>query len=295
MTLQSLTGFARTEGRDEAAGWAWEIRSLNGRALDMRCRLPPGAEKLEPALRACTARTLKRGNVQITLTLDRASAEGLPVLNEAGLERALAITEEIAARTGFKPPDIASLLTVRGVLGEAEGAGAQGSEEGRERALLESYQTALEMLVAARQVEGAAIGRALAGRIDEIERIVKKITEDPSRRPEAIRQRLSEQVSRLIDGMEGIDPDRLYQEAAILATKADLHEEIDRLDAHVDAARALLSGGGAVGRKLDFLAQEFNRECNTICSKSNAASVTAAGLDLKVVIDQFREQVQNLE
>ncbi|MEC9343188.1 MAG: YicC/YloC family endoribonuclease [Pseudomonadota bacterium] len=303
MTFQSMTGFARSEGRVETetgtghvsvARWVWEIRSVNAKSLDMRLRLPPGFEEIEPECRKAIAGKLTRGSVQAGLRVDQEQGAELPVINHAALEAVLAAVESLRTRLGSPPPAAEAILALRGVI---EPGGAWESDETRSecrRAVLAGLDDALTRLVAARADEGGKIVRVLAGQVDRIAALTQAVEVDPSRSPEAIGERIAAQLEPLLDRSE-LDPQRLHQEAAILATRADLREEIDRLHAHVQAARDLLSTGAPVGRRLDFLAQEFNRECNTVCSKSNAASVTTLGLEMKLVIDQFREQVQNLE
>ena len=205
----------------------------------------------------------------------------------------MSIADEIRAKTGAAAPVVEQLLSIRGVVDIVDGED-ENSDELR-AAVLATLETSLDALADMRRREGAAIRELLRQRIDKIEALTAAARLDPARSSEAIRAKLTEQIANLLDASPALDPDRLNQEAVILAVKADIGEEIDRLDAHVSAARELMAAGGAVGRQLDFLAQEFNREANTLCSKSNASSVTAIGLDLKATVDQFREQVQNLE
>jgi len=295
MALQSMTGFARCQGSDQTSSWFWELRSVNGKSLDLRFRLPGGLETIERELRDIAAKALARGNVQAALQLESEVGKALPVLNEQAFSAALEIAGRVSTITGQPAPSMESLLQIKGVIEYAEAAESEETLEQRQTALVKSFADAVDQLVAAREREGAAIASVLSDQIGEIGRLVDAIKADPSRSAEAIRARLAEQMARLVDEATSLDAQRLYQEAAILATKADLQEEIDRLESHVKLANELISSGGAIGRKLDFLAQEFNRECNTICSKSNAAAVTACGLEMKVVIDQFREQIQNLQ
>lgn len=299
MALQSMTGFARMQGATQcgsASGkWIWEIRSVNARSLDMRLRLPPGFESLEPEIRKKLSGCFARGNLQVTLNFEPDAGQSVPVVNEAALEAVLIAVERLRARIGAPSPAAESLLSIRGVLETGEEAANPSELEERDVELLIGLDTAIAELSAAREAEGAGIRSALLSHVDEISRLVSRIEADPSRTPEAIRSRLASQLAPILDLSSDIDPQRLHQEAALLAAKADISEEIDRLRVHVEAATKMLGADGPVGRKLDFLAQEFNRECNTICSKSNAASVTSAGLEMKLAIDRFREQVQNLE
>lgn len=295
MSLHSMTGFARADGSAEGYRWIWEIRTVNGKGLDMRVRLSPGFERLDgPARERCAGR-LARGNVQATLTVAGEAATGRIRINEEVLNEVLAVMKEIAGRIDAGPPTLDGILAIRGVVEAAEGDSDETTLARLDAKILASLDRALDDLVAARAREGEAIGATLEARLEEIGRLVRAAEASPARAPEVIRARLAEQVAALLDATPGLDPDRLHQEAVLLATKADIREEIDRLDAHVAAAAELLSQGGPIGRRLDFLAQEFNRETNTLCAKSNDRAVTAIGLELKAVVDQLREQIQNLE
>ncbi len=295
MTLQSMTGFARADGSVGAFRWAWEARSVNGRSFDLRLRLPPGFERLDPTIRKAVSSAVQRGNLQLTLTISRDETPLQPVVNEAALNAIIELVERLADRVDAAPPTLDGLLNVRGVLEVREPDLDPEDARSEEEAIIDGLKSAVAGLVEMREAEGEKIGSFLLSQIDGVEALVQRIDADPSRQPDAIVERLAAQVKLLRQADGGLDENRLHMEAAILAAKADLREEIDRLAAHVEACRELLGEGGAIGRKLDFIAQEFNRETNTICSKSNAASVTALGLELKVLIDQFREQVQNLE
>jgi len=298
MSLQSMTGFARSEGRIEGAAgparWVWELRSVNSKGLDIRLRLPPGFEALEIDCRRAIGAALARGNIQASLRHERETAGEVPAINRAALEAALAAVHELRARLGSPPPAAEAVLALKGVMEPGSGREDEASEATRNREILAGLDKAILALVAARRSEGGRIAAVLGGQVAEIGRLTREVEADPSRSPEAIRARLAAQLAPLLADSP-LDPQRLHQEAALIAVRADLREEIDRLHAHVAAAGELLAAPGPAGRRLDFLAQEFNRESNTICSKSNAASVTRLGLAMKVVIDQFREQVQNLE
>lgn len=294
MQLQSMTGFARSEGTEGSLRWIWELRSVNGRSLDIRVRLPSGYEKLEPAIRKALSDAFQRGSIQVSLVMQRDESPARPVINQAAFDAVLHLVEQLSKRVEAAPPTIDGLLNIRGVLDLREPDLDPTTLEHEEAVVLQGLQAAIVDLTDMRATEGAKIGALLSEQIDAVETLVGEIERDPSRQPEAIVNRLADHVRLLLKTETGLDEDRLHAEAVILATKADLREEIDRLAAHIDAARTLL-GGGVVGRRLDFLAQEFNRETNTICSKSNAAAVTAKGLELKVLIDRFREQLQNLE
>lgn len=293
--IQSMTGFASASGSTEAADWIWELRSVNGKGLDLRLRLPPGHDHLEARLKELAAAQLKRGNIQASLQLDHKGVSAVPALNEDAFDAAVAMVRKAAQRSNMPMPGLDAVLAIRGVVDFATPQTDEAAQEALEAAICDTFEEAVSALAKARASEGRSIAKVVAAHVDAIEAITQRVSADPSRTPEAIRARLAANVDALMDTGGKFDSDRLHAEAAILATKADLQEEIDRLEAHIAAARDLLGSDGAIGRRLDFLAQEFNRECNTICSKSNAPAVTAAGLEMKVVIDQFREQIQNLQ
>ena len=295
MGLQSMTGFARATGDFEGATLTWELRSVNGKGLEFRLRLPPGHERIEQAARQSVQRRFARGNIQATLTISTGGKLVQPVVNEAFLLDLTELARRLETQFGCTPPSADGLLALRGVLEVPESVFDEEQRALLDAELLRVLDAALVSLGESRRAEGDALGALLAGHVDSIEALVRRAEADPAREPAVICARLAEQVRLLMDAAPTLDEARLHQEAAFLATKADIREEIDRLTTHVASARALLAEGGPVGRKLDFLAQEFNRESNTLCSKSNAGSVTAIGLELKAVVDQFREQVQNLE
>lgn len=295
MTLMSMTGFARASGAGLGYRWAWELRSVNGKGLDVRLRLPPGHDHLDQPARERIGALLHRGSLQAGLSLHReASATKLKV-NEELLASLLDLMRRVGGEIAAAPPTLDGILAIRGVVETIDAEDDPDTLAAVSARILDDLDIALAALVAARAREGAQLGTVLAGRLDEIDRQRDAAETAPARTPEAIRARLAEQVASLLGASPVLDADRLYQEAALLATRADIREELDRLEAHVGAARALLAEGGAVGRKLDFLAQEFNRETNTLCSKANDRSLTAIGLELKAAVDQLREQVQNLE
>ncbi|MEO8137655.1 MAG: YicC/YloC family endoribonuclease [Betaproteobacteria bacterium] len=296
MSLQSMTGFARAVAEQDGTSIAWEVKSVNGKNVEVRLRLPQGFERLEPAVRQTLQKRFSRGNFQATLTIGRAAgAQAQPVVNEAFLRDLAGLAKRLQEQFGVAPATADGLLALRGVLDIPESAETEEARAALDTAILSALEVALGGLEQARRGEGAALAALLSGHIDAIEALTLGAEADPSREPAAIRERIAEQVRLLMDASANLDASRLHMEAAFLATKADIREEIDRLKTHVASGRVLLAGGGAIGRKLDFLAQEFNRESNTLCSKSNAAAVTAIGLELKAVVDQFREQVQNLE
>lgn len=296
MPLSSMTGFARAAGQTDEIAWTWEVRSVNGRGLDVRVRLPSGFEALDPQVRRRVGHHLRRGNVQVSLQVRRVADSVTMRVNEALLAWLVEQTRALEGRLGLNaaPVDPAQLLGLRGVLEPVE-EDPQALLETVGDALLQGLEEALAALVRMRREEGERLAAVVAGQLERIEALVREARNNPARTPEAIRERLREQVRRILETDAGLDEARLYQEAVLLAARADVEEELDRLDAHVAAARELLAAEGAVGRRLDFLAQEFHREANTLCSKSNDASLTRTGLEMKAVIDQLREQVQNIE
>jgi uncharacterized protein (TIGR00255 family) len=295
MPLASMTGFARAQGTSGPYAWAWELKSVNAKGLDLRLRLPPGWDAVEVPARAALSRVLSRGNVSAMLTIERTGASASVRVNGEVLAALIETARKAADRLGVAPPSLDSVLGVKGVIEVADAEESADERQAAERAVIQGFEEALQALSAMRVREGEALARILSERINEIEKLSAAADANPARKPEAIRSKLSEQVKALLATGEKLDPDRLHQEAMLLAAKADIREELDRLTTHVAAVRKLLQEGGPVGRKLDFLAQELNRESNTLCAKANDVSLTATGLELKAAVDQFREQVQNLE
>jgi uncharacterized protein (TIGR00255 family) len=297
MPLASMTGFGRNEGAHLGLRWHWEVRSVNGRGLDVRLRLPPGLEAIEPRVREAVAKRVSRGSLNVTLNAAREQAAVNLVLNEAVLDRVLAALARVQAKTtvAFDKPRPEAVLALRGVLEATDDAESEAVFEARATAMLASLEQALAGLVAARRAEGDRLAAVLSGQVDSIARLVVQVESAPARTPEAVRTRLREQVQRLLEAGAALDEGRLYQEAAFIATRADIEEELKRLAAHVAAARELIAAKEPVGRRFEFLVQELNREANTLCSKSSDIEITRAGLELKTVIDQMREQVQNIE
>ena len=295
MTIKSMTGFARSDGAAGPLSWHWEVRSVNGRGLDMRLRLPPGHENLEPRVREAVSRRIVRGNVTINLSVRRSEGETRLRLNEGALAQVLVALDTLRTRLETAPPQAEALLAIKGVLEVVEPEEGEAEQQARTSALLAGLAEALDSMVGARAAEGAHLRAIVLEQIAAIERLVAVVAASPARAPEAIRQRLKDQVERLLATGATLDEGRLYQEAALLATRADVEEELKRLGAHIASARELLASRDPAGRRLDFLAQEFNREANTLCSKSTDPETTRAGLELKAVIDQMREQVQNIE
>ena len=296
MAISSMTGFARGDGSAEGLAWVWEARSVNGRGLDVRLRLPPGMDGIEPLVREAVSRRFTRGNISVSLTSERLNGASSVRLNEAVLGDVLKAAARVSELTGGTRPDTAALLAMKGVLESGDaGLDDPDSRAIRDKALIASFEITAGKLVEARRSEGARLKSVIVEQIATIEQLSKHVRASPSRTAEAIRQRLKEQIGRILDSSNGFDPERLHQEAVLAASRADVEEELARLDAHVAAARDILEESGSVGRKLDFLAQEFNREANTLCSKANAVDITRLGLTLKSTIDQLREQVQNIE
>lgn len=294
-TISSMTGFARQEGGDEALTWMWEIKSVNGRNLDLRCRVPTGYEGLDAAARAAAQQHCVRGNLQLTLNVNRGAGPLKLQVNRELLDQLLVLTRELGSEIEAAPPRLDALLSFRGVVETVEEEETKARVDSREAAMEEDLVLALESLTAMRRAEGQRLKTIAEALVNDIERLTGASAQLDATRPEALRARLQGQVEELLNAAPALPEERLAQEAAILITKADVREELDRLTAHTAAARELLAEGGAVGRRLDFLCQEFNREANTLCSKSWDVALTRIGLDLKSAIDQLREQVQNIE
>jgi uncharacterized protein (TIGR00255 family) len=295
MALSSMTGFARGHGVAGSYAWAWELKSVNAKGLDLKLRLPPGWDAIEAAVRAKAADVLARGSVFANLTVNREGTAPVARVNEPVLNAVLTALNRLSGKIEAAPPSLDGILSLKGVI---EVSDAEESEEERgvaETAIVKGFGDTLKGLADMRRTEGEALGNILTARLSEIGALAARAEAAPGRKPEAIKARLAEQVVILLESSQRLDPDRLHQEAVLLATKIDIREELDRLVAHVAQARKLIGGGGPIGRKLDFLAQELNRESNTLCSKANDLELTNIGLELKAVVEQFREQVQNLE
>ena len=293
--LSSMTGYARAQGGVPGISFSVEIKSVNARGLDIRMRMTPGYDALEGEIRRRIGKALARGSVTVNLNVDREGEGGRVVVNRQALDAVLEAIREIGVLTNSPRPTPDGILGLKGVLEQHDAPLDADAEERLQGAIYDAVDKALADLRTSRKAEGVHLGEILNAQVNEIARLRDRAAAHPGQSRDAALARLKEQIADLMQANGGLNEDRLVQEALLLATKADIREELDRLAAHVASARALLGEGGPVGRKLDFLSQEFNREANTLCSKSNAVDLTAIGLDLKAVIDQFREQVQNLE
>lgn len=290
-----MTGFARAEGSHGDLAFAWELKSVNGKGLELRFRLPPGYDALEPSLRGALAQRFKRGNITASLTLARTAGAAPVRVNREALAEIVAVMNEIGAELAVAPPRLDGLLALRGVLESVEAEEDEATREARSAAVLAVWEEALDALAAMREAEGRRLEAFLDERLAEIAGLVTAAERSAAAQPEAIKARLRAMVEALLEASPALPEDRLAQEAALLLSRADVREELDRLNAHVAAARALLAEANNVGRRLDFLCQELNREANTLCSKSADLELTSIGLALKASIEQFREQVQNIE
>ena len=289
--IASMTGFARAAGTTGAVQWAWEVRSVNGRGLDVRVRVPAGFEAVGETARTALQKTLSRGQIQLSLTMTR--SEGTPKvrINEVLLASLAQAVSRVPRPEGVAPATMDGLLGIRGVVEAEEEASSDADSLNRD--LTEGVVRLVADLVEARRAEGRQLEEVVSGQVARIAALTQAAEDEPSRHADAVRARLAATVEALSN--TGLDPERLHQEAVLLAAKADVREELDRLRAHGAAARDLLAAGGPIGRRLDFLAQEFGREANTLCAKAGEIGLSRIGLDLKAVVEQFREQVQNIE
>jgi uncharacterized protein (TIGR00255 family) len=295
MSLQSMTGFAREAGTHGIWRWSWEIRSVNGRGLEVKLKLPSGFEALSDPVRKAAAGKLQRGSVFAVLSAEPYSASARPVIDERLLDALVDAAKRAAQRHGLEPPLIGDLLAIRGVVETAEAAESEEEREASLEAFQQGFAKTLEAVASMRAEEGSRLEAVLDAKLDEIARLTEAADACPARQPEAVRARLAKLVGELVTAPMKLDAERLHQEAVLIASRADVREEIDRLRAHVEAARELLAKGGTIGRRLDFLAQEFGREANTLTAKANDGSLSRIGLELKTVVEQWREQVQNVE
>jgi uncharacterized protein (TIGR00255 family) len=288
-----MTGFARTQGEADGISWVWEVKSVNGRGLDLRLRLAPGFDALEPELRAAASRRFRRGNLSASLSVARTTPPALRI-NRGALDQLVALIGDLTGEVEAAPPRLDGLLALRGVV-EAVEDEDDAIVEVRRRSVQAGWEAALDGLSAARAEEGARLDALMRSQIEEMAALVDAAADCAATQPEAIRERLRTMLAALADLVPALPEERVAQEIALLATRADIREEIERLRAHIAQADELIGDGEAVGRRLDFLCQELNREANTLCSKSADIELTRVGLALKSAIEQFREQVQNVE
>jgi uncharacterized protein (TIGR00255 family) len=296
MTIASMTGFARAEGQDGSLSWVWELKSVNSKSLDLRFRLPTGFEALELTLRASLSQKLKRGSISANLSLTRNGSAGGLRVNRDALAVVIRLANELAAEMEAAPPRIDGLLGLKGVLENAEEEAPDEATREKQLVLLnKGFDQALDRMATMRLGEGKRLEAVLSERLTEITTLVKQAEASAAAQPAAIRARFKEMIASLLEALPAMPEEKLAHEAALVITKADIREELDRLSAHLEAARGLMEEGGPIGRRFDFLCQEFNREANTLCSKSADLELTRIGLALKASIEQMREQVQNIE
>jgi uncharacterized protein (TIGR00255 family) len=295
MPLSSMTGFARSNGTSGVYAWAWEIKSVNAKGLDLRIRTPVGWDAIDVAARARVTEALARGTVYATLTVDRQGVASVIKINQQVLDAVITTLRSLEGKIDATPPSLDGILNLKGVVEIADADVREEDRRAAETQIMAGFVEALRQLNDMRMREGATLGQLLMARLAEMARLGARAEAAPGRRPEAIRARLAEHIATLLDASERFDADRLHQEAILIATKADVREELDRLASHIGQAEKLIAQGGPVGRRLDFLSQELNREVNTLCAKANDMELTNIGLELKNVVEQFREQVQNLE
>ncbi len=294
MALSSMTGFARSSFEIDGAKYSWELKSVNARGLEMRLRLPPGLDHIEMDARALVRAEIPRGSCFFVLQREADAARLQMTLNEEALALVVAAARRLAAVEGIGMPTADGLLAIPGVLQDGGITLDEQAAERRDAAILKGLGEAIAGLTVARQEEGARLAAVLDGQLTKVSHLVEEAESVAAEAPEVLKARIRDQVALLTSETNGLTPERLHQEALLAATRADVREELDRLKSHVTSVRELIQAGGLVGRRLDFLAQEFNREANTLCSKAFDQRLTAIGVELKATIDQFREQVQNL-
>lgn len=295
MTLSSMTGFGRAEGHYEHYSWVWEIRSVNGKGLDVRMRIPPGLDAFDQFIKTTIKKEITRGSINVLLQLSKEETDTDVKVNEAALDKLIGVAKKASVDHDLPMPSLDSLLSIRDVVEIIPTEDNENQISERNDILKKSFIEALSELKSSRQDEGLATRKMLSDVIDQVEDLLNQAEEIANNLPSLLKEKFEEKVSALFDNKQGIDKDRLAQEIVLLATKADTKEETDRLRAHIASARTMLDAKGTIGRKMDFLTQEFNREANTLCSKSSDIALTNIGLSLKTAIDQIREQVQNVE
>ncbi len=295
MRVASMTGFSRTQGAVGPWSYAWELKSVNSKGLDIRLRLPPVFDSLEIKARQAIAARLTRGAITVNLTAKRVDEAASVQINRLILDRLLSALAQTPLPENLRPASLDGLLALPGVIEVTQPQEDETLRNQVEADILSALEEALDALVAARHAEGEALRQILSLRLAHIRQLTQNADAHPARQADAIRARLIQNLAKLVENVEGLDQARLHQEAVLLAVKSDIREELDRLQAHVYSVNELLATGGPIGRRLDFLAQELGRESNTLCAKSNDPALTAIGLDLKIEVEQFREQVQNIE
>ena len=295
MRVASMTGFSRAQGAVGSWSYAWELKSVNSKGLDIRLRLPPAFDSLEIKARQAITSRLARGALSVNLTAKRLDETAPVQINRLILDQLLSALAELPLSENLRPASLDGLLALPGVIEVIQPQEDEALRNQIEADILSALDQALTKLIAARQAEGETLTQILSMRLTQIRQLTQNADLHPARQPDAIRAKLKQNLAKLVENVEGLDQARLHQEAVLLAVKSDSREELDRLKAHVDSIKELLAKGGPIGRRLDFLAQELGRESNTLCAKSNDPALTAIGLDLKIEVEQFREQVQNIE
>ena len=290
-----MTGFSRTNGQFARCRWTWEAKSVNGRSLDVRVKSPYGFDRIEMPTKKLTTERLGRGSVSLTLTIESERTTSTLQVNRSLLDDLIALHGELAGRVALDLPRIETLLTVKGVIEATEAAETEEDTKEQELAIMQGLSEALDGLVASRGAEGERLHVLIENYVSNLEKLCRDARNSDGARIDNIQNKLKRQLDELLETSNSIDEKRFTQEVAVLVTKADVREEIDRLEAHCAASRDLLADSGPTGRRLDFLCQELNREANTLCSKSASDELTQIGLEMKAVIDQFREQAQNVE
>lgn len=291
-----MTGFARSSHQADMVSIVWEAKSVNGKGLDVRFRSPINLDSIEALLRKKVTAVLSRGSIHISLSITQDNLNDDLAVNTTYLEKLLELSDKLHANYGLQKPTIDGLLALKGVIENNNDTLSDiNSDELLKQNLQNTFDILIDDLVKMRQIEGKALQTILLSQLEKMKLLIVSARQDPSRSVAEIKEKLKNNIDALMDTNVTFDQNRLHMEAILLATRADIQEELDRLDAHINAAETLIISDGAVGRKLDFLAQEFNREANTLCAKANSPSLSNIGLSLKSVIDQWREQIQNLE
>jgi uncharacterized protein (TIGR00255 family) len=289
-----MTAFAHAAGYHAPFHWQWELKSVNAKGLDVRLRLPQGFDAIDTQVRARLARLFTRGTLYLTLTLTRDARQPEVRINQPALQALIAAVEGLPPHQ-LGPASLDGLLAIKGIVDVHESVESAEVMAGAQAAVLEGLDQALSAALSMRASEGQVLAAHLMSRMENLAALTARAEHHPARRSEAVRARLQQNIEALVQNAAPFDAQRLHQEAVLLAAKADVREELDRLSAHIGAVRQLMTSAEAVGRKLDFLAQELAREANTFCAKANDAALTALGMDMRVEIEQFREQVQNIE